>query len=148
MDRAPRSINKAFFGAKKLFIGCFQGIWILVATLGIYFIALAMGLPETEVRAMTFVSLITANIFTILTNRSWSASIFQILRTPNKTVKWVAGGALLFIILVLEIPFLQGLFLFSPLSLLQISIAVLAGVSSITWFECYKYRLRNRHESI
>lgn len=139
MERPPRSTDKPFFGARKLFIGCFQGVWILIATLSVYFITLACGYPAGEVRAMTFVALIVANIFTIITNRSWNESIFTILKTPNPTVKWVAGGAILFILLVLYVPFLQRLFQFAPISLLNIFFSVLAGISSILWFELFKY---------
>lgn len=139
MDRPPRSTDKPFFGARKLFIGCFQGIWILIATLAVYFITLECGYPAGEVRAMTFVALIVANIFTIITNRSWSESIFTILKTPNPTVKWVAGGAVLFILLVLYVPFLQHLFQFAPISMTNIILSALAGISSILWFELFKY---------
>ncbi len=139
MNRPPRRIEEPFFGAGKMFIGCFQGVWILIATFAIYFITLKSGYPQGEVRAMTFISLISANIFTILTNRSWRESIFTILKTPNPTVKWVAGGAVLFIILIINVPFLQNLFQFSRVGIIEIIISVLAGMSTIIWFELYKY---------
>jgi len=138
MLRAPRKINQAFFGGKKIFISCFQGICILIASLGVYFVTLKMGCSIGEVKAMTFATLIFANIATILTNRSWESSIFTILRTPNKTVKWVIGGAALFILLVLTVPFLQNLFQFEPVSVWKIAIAFVLGMSTMTWFEVYK----------
>ena len=139
MTRPPRSVNEPFFGSGKLFVGCFQGFWILIAMLAVYFITLALGYPTAEVRTMTFVALITANIFTILTNRSWTESIITILRTPNSTVKWVAGGATLFITLALTVPFLQRLFQFSSINLWEILVSVVSGAATITWFEIYKY---------
>lgn len=139
MLRPPRKIDEAFFGAKKILISCFQGIWILIATLAIYFVTLKLGYEIGEVRAMTFATLIVANIMTILTNRSWSESIFSILRTPNPTVKWVAGGAILFITLVLYTPFLQKLFQFSPISIIELIIVCLVGISTIIWFELFKH---------
>lgn len=147
MDRPPRGANEPFFGPSKLLIGCFQGIWILVFTLGIYFVTLSLGLEATQVRAMTFVTLITANIFTILTNRSWTQSLFTILRTPNPTVKWVAGSAVLFISLALTVPFLQTLFQFTPISIWQVLISIAAGIATITWFECYKCRKFHRRRA-
>lgn len=139
MNRPPRGVDEPFFGVKKLFLGCFQGIWILVATLAVYFITLDMGYPTTEVRAMTFITLITANIFTIITNRSWAESIISILRTPNPTVKWVTGGAVVFMLLALTVPFLQRLFQFSPVSFIEVLISIAIGMATITWFEIYKY---------
>jgi Ca2+-transporting ATPase len=138
MSRPPRKINEPFFGAKKILISCFQGFWILIATLAVYFITLKLGYPIGETRAMTFTTLIIANVMTILTNRSWTESIFTILRTPNATVKWVAGGALLFIALVLNIPFLQRLFQFSPITIWEALTVIIVGISTIIWFEFYK----------
>ena len=139
MSRPPKKIDEPFFGFKKILISCFQGIWILIATLAVYFISLKMGYEIGEVRAMSFITLIVANIFTILTNRSWYESIITILRTPNPTVKWVAGGAILFIILILNIPFLLSLFQFSPISLIEVVCVSFIGMSTIIWFELYKY---------
>ncbi|MEG1899450.1 MAG: cation-translocating P-type ATPase [Bacteroidales bacterium] len=139
MSRPPRKIDEPFFGAKKMLIGCFQGVWILIATLAIYFTTLELGYKTGEVRAMTFVALIVANIFTILTNRSWHESIFTILKTSNPTVKWVAGGAILFIILILNIHFLLNLFQFSPITIIEIIVSAAIGMSTIIWFELYKF---------
>ena len=138
MSRLPRKINEAFFDGKKIFISCFQGICVLIGTLSVYFVTLRMNYPVGEVRAMTFATLIFANIATILTNRSWKSSIFTILRTPNKTVKWVIGGAALFILLVLTVPFLQNLFQFAPLSMGKIAITFAVGMGTMIWFEIYK----------
>lgn len=143
MSRPPRTMNEPFFGVRKIAISCFQGVWVLVATLAIYFTTLELGYSIGEVRAMTFTALIIANIMNILTNRSWSESIFTILRTPNPTVKWVAGGALIFIGLVLTVPFLQQLFQFAPITILEAILSVVVGMSTILWFELYKhFRLR------
>lgn len=139
MSRPPRNLNEPFFGAKKILISCLQGVWVLLATLGIYFIALELGYDIGQVRAMTFTTLIIANVMTILTNRSWSESIFTILRTPNPTVKWVAGGALLFITLILTIPFLQKMFQFSAITVFEAIMVILVGISTIIWFELYKH---------
>lgn len=139
MSRPPRTIDKPFFGMRKILISCFQGFWVLVATLSVYFISLKLGHEIGETRAMTFTTLIVSNVMTILTNRSWSESIFAILRTPNPTVKWVAGGAILFIILILIIPFLQGLFQFSPITVWEAVLSIAAGISTIIWFELYKH---------
>jgi Ca2+-transporting ATPase len=138
MSRPPRKINGAFFNGKKILISCFQGICILIATLGVYFVTLKMGFNIGEVKALTFSTLIFANIATILTNRSWGSSIFTILRTPNKTVKWVIGGAALFILLVLTAPFLQRLFQFEPVSAWGIALTFIIGMSTMIWFEIYK----------
>jgi Ca2+-transporting ATPase len=104
MSRPPKDINEPFFGARKILFSCMQGVGILVITLLVYFIGLKMGYSEKGVRTLTFVTLIVANISVILSNRSWSNHFFKILMTPNKAVKWIIGGAIFFLILILNIP--------------------------------------------
>jgi P-type Ca2+ transporter type 2C len=138
MSRRPKDINEPFFGASKIFLSCMQGVGILVVTLLIYFIGLDKGYSEKEVRTMTFVTLIVSNIAVIISNRSWVTNFFKLIFTPNKTVKWVVGGAIFFLILVLNVPFLLNLFQFEKISLNEAIVCVAAGLLSITWFEVYK----------
>jgi Ca2+-transporting ATPase len=103
-----------------------------------------MGYPEKEARTFTFVTLIVSNIAVILSNRSWTSGIFTILLTPNKAVKWVVGGAVIFLLLILNIPFLLNLFQFEKISYTELLVCTLAGFSSIVWFELYKRTRRNK----
>ena len=138
MSRPPRPYDQPFFGIRKIFLSCSQGIGILIIVFAIYLNALKYGYSEREVRAFTFTSLIAANIAVILTNRSWTRNIFQILATSNKTIKWVVGGAAFFLALILNIPFLLNLFQFAPISLSEAAFCIAAGFLSILWFELYK----------
>ena len=138
MNRPPKAIGEPFFGAKKIWLSCSQGIGILAIVFAVYFFGLKMGYSEQEDRALAFTTLIAANIAVILSNRSWTRNIFRIIVTPNRTVKWVVGGATFFLILVLTVPFLLKLFQFEPISLNEALICAAAGFSSIIWFELYK----------
>ena len=138
MDRPPKAFDDPFFGAKKIWLSCSQGIGILVIVFAVYLFGLRFGYSEKEVRALAFTTLIAANIAVILSNRSWSRNIFQILLTTNKTVKWVVGGAAGFLLLILNVPFLLNLFQFERISFKEAIFCVLAGASSIIWFELYK----------
>jgi len=138
MSRPPRAIDEPFFGARKIWLSCSQGIGILVIVFAVYFFGLKMGYSEQETRALSFTTLIAANIAVILSNRSWTRNIFQILRTSNPTVKYVVGGATFFLILVLNVPFLLDLFQFEKISLTESLVCLAAGFSSIIWFELYK----------
>jgi P-type Ca2+ transporter type 2C len=140
MSRPPKNMNEPFFGAKKIALSCIQGVGILIICLLIYFIGQKMGYTERAVRTFTFVVLMVSNIAVILSNRSWTSNIFQILFTPNKAVKWVVGGAILFLILILYVPFLLDLFQFEKMGIRETLICVIAGLFSITGFELYKRR--------
>jgi Ca2+-transporting ATPase len=138
MSRPPKDINEPFFGAKKIFFSCLQGIGIIIICLLVYFIGLKMGYSEKSVRTLTFVTLIVSNIAVIQSNRSWTSGIFKILSTPNKAVAWIVGGAIIFLILILNIPFLLDLFLFEKIGIVEFMVCAGAGLFSITWFEIYK----------
>jgi Ca2+-transporting ATPase len=148
MSRPPKRIDEPFFGAKKILFSCLQGIGLLVITLAVYFLGLHLGYEAMEVRAMAFITLIVANIAIILTNRSWSDNIFKIIATPNKAVLWVVGGAIFFLILILNIPFFLDLFQFQKLTLLNIIICSAAGLSTIVWFEIYKLFRQKKHVAL
>jgi len=147
MNRPPKDINEPFFGAKKIWLSCSQGIGILAIVFAVYFFGLRMDYSEKEVRALAFTTLIASNIAVILSNRSWTRNIFQIISTTNKTVKYVVGGATFFLILILNVPFLLQLFQFDKISLNEALVCVAAGFSSIIWFEMYKV-LNNRTKGV
>ncbi|MEI6089567.1 MAG: cation-translocating P-type ATPase [bacterium] len=139
MNRPPKDINEPFFGAKKIFMSCLQGVGIMVLVFLVYFYGYSNGMLTEKIRALSFVTLIAGNIAVILSNRSWSKTIFQIIVSPNKTVKWVVGGAIIFLLIILNVPFLLNLFQFSSISFFEGLICAVIGFASIAWFEIYKY---------
>jgi P-type Ca2+ transporter type 2C len=150
MTRPPRNPIEPLFGKRTLALSLLQGISVLVIILAVFGIALYRGLGEQEARTLTFTTLIIANLGLILTNRSWSRTILSTLGSPNTALRWVVGGAAIFLGLVLYIPFLRSLFLFSTLHLVDIVICLAAGVFSIIWFEGLKMfnGVKQRHLSL
>lgn len=148
MTRPPRKFTEPFFGANKILFSCLQGVGILIVTLAIYLLGLHLGYEASEVRAMAFTTLIVSNIAVILTNRSWTDNIFRIIFTPNRAVLWVVGGAIFFLILILNIPYFLHLFQFQRLKLINLIICVLAGLFTIIWFEIYKLVKLKRHVAL
>jgi len=148
MNRPPKGINEPFFGASKIIFSCLQGVGILAISLAVYFIGLHLAYEAKEVRAMAFTTLIVSNIAVILTNRSWKDNIFRIIATPNKAVLWVVGGAIFFLLLILNIPFFLNLFHFQKLTFINSLICSLAGLTTIVWFEIYKLFKLRKDESL
>lgn len=145
MNRPPRHRNERLFTKKTLFLSLLQGFVVLAVVLLVYLNAIARGLGEEEVRTLTFTTIVIANLLLILTNRSWTETIITTIRTPNKAMGWVFAGTTLSLILILTIPFLQDLFMFAPVSAVDLIICVLAGVVSVLWFEVYKlWNLQNK----
>jgi Ca2+-transporting ATPase len=138
MNRPPSDIKEKFFGFKKIFISCMQGVGILAFVMGIYLFSYYTGHTEGQIRAMSFMTLIVANISVIMSNRSWTRNIFELLTIRNRAAVWVIGGAILFMILIMNIPFFLQLFQFEKPGIADSLISIAAGLLTITWFEVYK----------
>ena len=138
MKRPPRSVKEPLFDKKVISLSILQGISVLIIVLSVYALTLYNGQGDMEARALSFTTLIIANLALILTNRSWSMTIFETLRSPNKALWYVIGGALLFLGLVLYAEPLRNLFGFSILHANDLLICALAGLISILWFEALK----------
>jgi len=139
MKRPPRNPKEPLVGARTIGMSLLQGLSVLLIVLGVFvYFFVFRGQSEQEARALSFTTLIVANLGLILTNRSWSRTIIATLMTPNLALWWVIGGAAFFLSLVLYIPVIRGLFKFSFLHTNDLLICLIAGVSSILWFEGLK----------
>jgi Ca2+-transporting ATPase len=146
MNRPPRNPREKLFSMRTVTMSLLQGFSVLVIVLGVYVIAGKAGHVEAASRALTFTTLIVANLCLILTNRSWSRTIISMIKVPNSALWWVLGGAALFLGLVLYVPFLRMVFHFSSLHTFDLVVCMIAGTVSILWFEALKvmYARTNR----
>jgi P-type Ca2+ transporter type 2C len=138
MRRPPRNPKQGIFNRRTLGIASLQGLVVMLITFAIYAISYLRGMGDAETRALTYTTLILANLGLILLNRSWSRTILSTLRSKNVALWWVTGSALVFLGLVLYVPFLRNLFGFGILSAIDVGICFGAALLSIFWFEIYK----------
>jgi Ca2+-transporting ATPase len=139
MSRPPRPRDEGLFTGKTLLLSLLQGFVVLAFILGVYFSAPDRGFDEDQVRTLTFTTIVIANLSLILTNRSWSATIFETLRTPNRALAWVFAGTLTSLFLVLYVPVLRDLFHFAHVPFIDLAVCAGAGGLSVLWFELYKF---------
>ncbi len=147
MNRPPRNSHEPLFGRRTLAMSVLQGASVLAIVFAVFAMALYRGLSENESRALSFTTLIVANLGLILTNRSWTRTIVATLKTPNTALWWVLGGATVFMTLALTVPFLRDLFQFGALDAIDVTICLVAGLVSIAWFEALKW-FNGRHGTI
>jgi P-type Ca2+ transporter type 2C len=138
MQRPPRNPKEALFGRKTVGLALLQGLGILAIVLTIFMIALARGQGELDARALTFTTLILANLGLILSEGSTSRLNLTILRSPNPALWWVLGGGLFFLAIVLYVPIMRNLFSFSFLHPIDLAICLLGGAIGLFWFELLK----------
>lgn len=138
MKKRPRPLNDALFSRDLILPSLAQGVVVFGIVLAVFLIALYRGQGERDARALTFTTLIFANLGLILVNRSWSRTIVEGVRSPNRALCWVLAGAVLILAIVLYVPYVRELFRFSVLHPLDLAICFGAGIVSIAWFEGWK----------
>jgi Ca2+-transporting ATPase len=139
MKRPPRSLQSPLFGRNMILTGLIQGIGVFATVLAVYAGFWLNGFGETEARMAAFVCLVLSNIGLILTNRSWKKSILSTIKIPNRALWWISGGALMFLALVLTVPFLRDVFHFAPLHRTELAVIVIAVLGNLLASECIKY---------
>jgi len=144
MNRPPRDPKEALFSKRVLLLSTLQGLSVLAMLLTIFGVCLARGQGELEARTLAFTTLIIANLGLMMTNRSWTSTIGNIHQASNAALWWVTGGAVVFLGLVLNIPFLREIFRFSLIHPVDVVICVSAGILSVVWFELFKLFSRKR----
>ncbi len=141
MQRAPRDADAPLFGGMTLMQALLQGLGVLLVVLGGYAWG-ASWLTEKEARAFAFTILVMGNLALIFSNRSRTGSLLASLRVPNRTLWIVTGLTLGLLGLVLYLPALARLFLFEPLRLPELLMALALGGLSVLWFEAIKFSRR------
>jgi Ca2+-transporting ATPase len=95
-------------------------------------------MPETELRALVFVSLVLVNASLILVNRSFSASLLVALIRSNASLWVLLSGVVALLAVALTWPPAMDLFRFGPLHLDDLGLTLLAGVAVLVVLELIK----------
>ncbi|MGC1242619.1 MAG: cation-translocating P-type ATPase [Chryseosolibacter sp.] len=138
MHQKPRPFTTTFFKIQELSTSIVQGLVITVGTLSVYQFAVAHGYDEPVTRTMVFITLISANIFLTLVNRSFYFSILTTIRYRNNLVPLMIAITVGLTAMLLWVPLLRNLFQFGNISTYQLLVAVTAGCVSVLWFEVVK----------
>jgi Ca2+-transporting ATPase len=144
MRRRPRSPDEPLFSGTMIFWSVLQGVFAFGLVAAIYLVALWRGMPEAEVRALTFFSLVLTIVSLIFVNRSFSSSLATALRRPNRALVWVLLAVVAMLSLTLLWPFASGLFHFGPLHLDDLVVAAGAGAFLLVFLEGLKFIWRKR----
>jgi P-type Ca2+ transporter type 2C len=139
MHQPPRPISNTFLNFKELSISILQGLIITIGTLFSYVYAVRQGYNEDLTRTMVFTTLVVANVFLTLVNRSFYYTIFTTIRYKNDLILWVIFTSIALLLAMIYVPLFATFFKLSPLSLSQFGCAVLVGFVSVIWFEGYKW---------
>lgn len=138
MRRRPRSPNEPLFSRHLIGWSLLQGGFAFALVAAIFVIGYRQGMPETEVRALAFFSLVMTIVSLIFVNRSFSASLIAALRRPNPALVWVLVSVTTMLGLTLHWPFASGLFRFGPLHWDDLALTLAAGAIVLVALEILK----------
>lgn len=138
MQHPPRPAKEPLFGKRTFAISILQGVSVLGVVLVVFAAAHYSGRADGEARALTFTTLVLANLALIFTNRSWGRTILGTMRSSNPALWWVVVGTVAFLGFVMFVPFSRDLFRFAILHPNDFAGCLGAAVCSILWFEVYK----------
>jgi len=138
MSRPPRNRKEPLFRRKTVIMSVLQGAVVMAITLAIFGVSRHLGHTDEEARALTFVTLVIANICLIFTNRSLSRTTISSIRSRNKALWLIVVSAIVFLMLVVYVPFLRDLFKFDILHANDVGICVAAGAVCAMCFEAIK----------
>ena len=144
MQRPPRAANESLFSRHLVGWSVLQGVIALAAVAAIFLAALARDMPEDEVRALTFFSLVAITVALIFVNRSFGASLLKALRRPNKVLSWCLLAIAVLLSLTLLWPLARELFRFGPLHANDLTIALGAGIAVLVLLQFLNGSLRAR----
>jgi Ca2+-transporting ATPase len=146
MQQKPRKMTETFLNWRELSISIIQGLMITVGVLFAYQLAVQNGASEETTRAIVFTTLIFANVFLSLTNRSFTYSLFESFKNKNILFSLVIGATLILLFAILYIPVFSNFFHISSLNLKDLGITILIAMVSVLWFEVYKWGKRNSNK--
>jgi Ca2+-transporting ATPase len=138
MRRPPRNPHERLFGRERVMLALLQGFTVLLTTLAVYGAFLYFGHDESDSRGAGFSALVMGNLALIFTNRSRTQTIWQTLRSRNRSLWIIFAGSIGTLLLAIYLPPMRSIFHFSTLHFGDMSIAVLAGFLGVLWFELLK----------
>jgi Ca2+-transporting ATPase len=141
MNRPPRNLQSTFLSTRQLRTSIVQGLMITIGCLGVGYYFMLHGQSETMVRTVIFITLLFSNIFLTLVNRSFRYSVFTTLRYNNNLVPLIISITLVFIGIVLYVPFVRQLFSLTVLPLSYLFTCIIIALVCTMWIELFKGRL-------
>ena len=142
MRRRPRDPTEPLFSLPMIAWSVFQGGFAF-ATLTVLFLAeLSAGMPEAEVRALTFFALNTEIFALILVNRSFSAKLAHTLFRHNVALRSVGAAVTIMAALILFAPPIQALLKFGSIAWSDMALALGLGAGLLMALEACKVPVR------
>jgi len=148
MLQKPRPMTETFLNWRELGMSILQGLMITAGVLFMYQLTLKEGGNEAQVRTMVFSTLILANIFLTLVNRSFYFSFVTTLRYKNDLLLGIITITLAILATMLYVDPIAAFFKLVHPALSDIGRCAGIAFISVFWFEAVKVWRRARNAPI
>jgi Ca2+-transporting ATPase len=138
MQRPPRDPGSPLLLPKRIVWAALQGLIAFAILAGILISASQMGMPEPDLRALVFTSLVLINMGLILVNRSFNSSMVRAFLRPNRSLWVLMGSVSAFLAIAVFWPPAQALFHFGRLHGDDLAVSGVAGLFSLLLLEGIK----------
>lgn len=138
MTRPPRNPAHPLFSRALATWGLIQGLVALLAVATVFIFGHLRGMPDDELRALVFVSLVAINAALILVNRSFSTSLLAALSGAGPMLLGVFGITAVILTLAVKWPPVERLFHFGPLHLDDLTVTLLSGIAVVVILDLIK----------
>jgi P-type Ca2+ transporter type 2C len=139
MSQPPRPYTTTFFSWKELSTSILQGLIITVGTLFTYQYSVQNAYNEHLTRSMVFTTLITANVFLTLVNRSFYYSFLTTIKYKNDLVLLIIVITIALTGLLLYVDPFTNFFELEHLEIAQLRVCICVGFISVIWIELVKW---------
>ena len=138
MQRPPRDPMTPLLVRKRVLWAVLQGLVAFAILAGIFIVTARMDVPDAELRALVFASLVLINVGLILVNRSFKSSLVRAFTRPNRSL-WILTGSIAGMLAVaLAWPPAQSLFHFGKFHWNELGVSVTAGLVGLLILEAIK----------
>lgn len=147
MLQKPREMSDTFLSWKELKISIIQGLAITLGILFAYQWAVTGGSDEVTTRSIVFSTLVFANVFLSLVNRSFVYSVLESLKNDNKLFPIFLSASLVLLLAILYIPAFASFFQVRAINFQELTVCLFIAFTSVMWVELYKWVKRKHLEN-
>jgi Ca2+-transporting ATPase len=144
MRRPPRDPDEPLFSRTLIGWGILQGSLAFALIVAILVISIRRGMPEDEIRAAVFFSLVASIVGLVFVNRSFSKSLASAFHRPSPVLVFILVTVAALLSLTLLWPFARDLFRFGPLHLDDLMLILGGAAVLVMLLEALKPRLARR----
>jgi Ca2+-transporting ATPase len=144
MLRAPRRADSSLLSWPLISWSLLQGCAAFALVAAIFVTAIDAGVPENEVRTISFLALVGANIALIFVNRTFSSSLIAAIGRPNRMLWWGLGIAIVVLTIVVGTPATRAFFGLGKLTVEQFAVVATSALLLLGVLELVKRAWHSR----